>query len=110
MGREVSQPLTILQARAIRTRLRTHFSLPLRATTIGAKSAPIPETYSPGALGWCDQAVPLVRIKSRGEIRVVITPLIKALLGKRVGGQALSLTPVDIDTLKSDDDDEAEES
>ena len=106
MGREVSQALTLTQARAIRTRLRNHFSLPQRATTIGAKCAPIPLTYSPGAIGWSDQAVPLLRIPSRNEIRLVVAPIVKVLIGQQVDGSTLNLTVVDIDTLKSNDEDE----
>lgn len=90
--RRVSGPLTLLQARALVTRLNTHFGFPSQAVplTPGTHATPAP-VYAPGAIGWTARATRIVRIASRSEIRLELDTRIAALQGQQVGGATLNL-------------------
>ena len=105
--RKLSAPLTLLQCRAIRTRLRRHFGLetPRRATVVGDRCN-VPAQYSVGAPGWTVQVIDIVRIPSRNELRVDVPDFVEALIGQVVDGSTLNLgVLMYLDELQATEDD-----
>jgi hypothetical protein len=95
---KVSKKLDKKTAKEMQEKLREHFDLPKKGTNVGnGPWAEIPETYSPGAIGWTDEYVNIIEDEDGVSYRLPMDEALDALEGTELkDGSVLSLVDHDV--------------